>query len=136
MNETKQASVAAYSSGEIMEKVAQARISGWKELRLDQCRVQDNDLRKLLGEPGVERLQRLYLGWNRLSTLPPEIGRLTALMELYLQGNESLGLPPEILGCTWFDFTNQKGQVRAASGYSRLLLPHPYRQCIRPPAPE
>lgn len=55
---TKQPSVAAYSSEKIAERVAEARSSGWEQLGLYDCKVQDNDLRKLLGEPAVERRKK------------------------------------------------------------------------------
>ena len=41
-------------------------------------------------------LTRLDLSFNQLSTLPPEIGRLTALTRLDLSGNQLSTLPPEI----------------------------------------
>jgi len=88
--------VAAYSSEKIAKLVAQARNGGWKELGLSGCNVQDNDLRTLMAEPAVEQLQLLVLASNQLSTLPPEIGRLTALTGLFLNNNQLTTLPPEI----------------------------------------
>jgi internalin A len=41
-------------------------------------------------------LQRLDLHFNKLTSLPPEIGRLTSLQRLDLGGNELTSLPPEI----------------------------------------
>lgn len=96
MKKTKQASVAEYSSPKITKAVAQASSSGWQELNLFACGVQDNDLRKLLGEPGVNRLRILYLERNRLSTLPAELGHLSRLTHLNLESNQLSTLPPEI----------------------------------------
>ena len=88
--------MAAYSSKVIAERVAEARSRGWTWLNLYEHKVQESDLRKLLAEPGVEQLKDLSLIGNQLSTLPPEIGRLTALTRLYLHGNQLSTLPPEI----------------------------------------
>ncbi len=96
MKKTRRASAAAYSSKEIARRVAQARSNGWKELAVLGWGVQDNDLRKLLGEPGVEQLRTLDLGGNQLCTLPPEIGKLSALTTLDLHLNHLSTLPPEI----------------------------------------
>src|SRR5271166_2305477 len=41
-------------------------------------------------------LQSLHLGSNRLSSLPPEIGKLTSLQSLHLGFNRLNSLPPEI----------------------------------------
>ena len=96
MKRTTQASLIAYSSKKIAEKVVQARDSGWKKLYLFNYRAQDSDLSKLLSEPGVEQLQALELIGNQLSTLPPEIGKLTALTRLNLFHNQLSTLPREI----------------------------------------
>ena len=85
-----------YSSKEIADRVAQAARGGWENLDLMQCQVQVADLRKLLDEPGIEQLQSLDLDSNRLSTLPTEIGRLTALTWFDLRNNQLSTLPPEI----------------------------------------
>ncbi len=45
-------------------------------------------------------LTKLYLSNNNLSSLPPEIARLTSLTELYLGNNNLSSLPPEIARLT------------------------------------
>ena len=45
----------------------------------------------------LSRLEGLYLSYNRLESLPPEIQELTRLELLYLEGNPALGLPENIL---------------------------------------
>src|SRR4051812_22504331 len=52
----------------------------------------------------------LNLAGLNLVSLPPEIGRLTALEELSLHDNPPLGLPPEVLGPPWQDVSNGKGK--------------------------
>jgi len=85
--------VATYSTALIVKRVAKARRSGWVTLSLMDCGVKDSDLRTLLDAPGVEQLQGLNLSGNQLSTLPPEIGRLTALDRLYLVNNQLSAQP-------------------------------------------
>ncbi|MBI5091106.1 MAG: leucine-rich repeat domain-containing protein [Candidatus Hydrogenedentes bacterium] len=94
--QTRKTSKTPYSSKKIADRVTRARNNGWRELDLSRCEVQDSDLRKLLGEPGVENIQRLNLNDNQLSTLPPEIGQLTALTNLNLKDNQLSSLPPEV----------------------------------------
>ena len=54
-------------------------------------------LRALPPEIGrLTALMALGLAYNRLTAVPPEIGQLTALTELYLCGNQLTALPPEI----------------------------------------
>jgi len=62
--------------------------------------VQDDDLCRILSEVGVERIRTLFLGYNRLSTLPPAIGKLGSLWLLDLQENQLTTLPPEICQLT------------------------------------
>jgi len=92
----KRRSSAGYSSEQIANRVAVAKRGGWTPLVLDHCDVKGHDLRRLLQEPGVERLQILYLSSNHLSSLPPEFGYLTALREIYLKNNQLTTLPPEL----------------------------------------
>ena len=57
-----------------------------------------NQLTTLPPEIGLlTALQTLVLRGNQLATLPPEIGSLAALQILDLRDNPALGLPPEIL---------------------------------------
>ena len=56
-----------------------------------------NQLRTLPSEIGkLKNLQVLYLRFNKLTTLPPEIGELENLRTLYLRNNKLVTLPPEI----------------------------------------
>jgi internalin A len=48
----------------------------------------------------LTNLQTLNLSGNGLTSLPPEIGRLTNLRTLYLDGNGLTSLPPEIVQLT------------------------------------
>ena len=45
---------------------------------------------------GLTHLQKLFLSKNRLTSLPPSIGRLTSLQKLFLSNNKLTSLPPEI----------------------------------------
>ncbi|MDY6965618.1 MAG: COR domain-containing protein [Halobacteriota archaeon] len=56
-----------------------------------------NNLSSLPPEIGkLSNLTELDLSYNQLSALPPEIGKLTNLTELHLDRNELSALPPEI----------------------------------------
>ena len=96
MKKPRQTSVETYSSEEIAKRVAQARRDGWTSLDLSFCEVQDSDLRSLLSEPNVERLQILYIHHNPISVLPSQIGKLTRLTTLNLSANRISALPPGI----------------------------------------
>jgi Leucine-rich repeat (LRR) protein len=85
-----------YSTKEIEEQIAEANAEGWKTLDLNQCKVQDQDFRQLLTEPGIERLVALNLSGNQLTALPADIFQLTGLTRLLLGGNQLTTLPAEI----------------------------------------
>lgn len=75
--------------------------------RIEECRSRGKDGTNLnLSKLGLitlppeigklSALTRLFLNNNRLSSLPPEIGQLSALTELYLSRNHLDSIPPEI----------------------------------------
>jgi len=75
-----------------LEKIERAYKTGATELYLGE-----NKLSSLPPEIGkLQKLTKLYLRWNQLSSLPPEIGKLQKLTRLDLQGNRLSSLPPEI----------------------------------------
>jgi internalin A len=51
---------------------------------------------RIINDALIRQLQRLDLGVNLLTTLPPEIGQLTTLQRLSLSVNRLTALPPEI----------------------------------------
>lgn len=56
-------------------------------------------------------LTNLYLERNRLSSLPPEIGKLTALTGMFLNRNQITSLPPEIgklSALTWLNLNDNQ----------------------------
>ncbi|MEM6254193.1 MAG: COR domain-containing protein, partial [Cyanobacteria bacterium P01_D01_bin.156] len=56
-----------------------------------------NQLSSLLPEMGqLKMLQSLYLSFNQLSSLPPEMGQLQSLQSLDLSYNQLSSLPPEM----------------------------------------
>lgn len=59
-------------------------------------------------------LTRLDLSNNQLTSLPPETGRLTALTELFLHDNPALAIPSPILGPTLIEvYSKKKPAARA-----------------------
>jgi leucine-rich repeat protein SHOC2 len=65
--------------------------------RITDLRLRDNQLTSLPPEVGgLTALTLLDLSENQLTSLPPEIGALTALLELYIRDNQLMSLPPEI----------------------------------------
>src|SRR5258708_5989017 len=82
------------------ERIAEAAATG--ATRLD---LSDLGLTSLPTEIGqLTALQQLHLGNNWLTTLPPEIGQLHALRKRYLVHNALSTLPPEL------------GQIAAVAG--------------------
>jgi internalin A len=64
---------------------------------LTELNLSNNQLTTL--PPGIGRLTALtdlYLSRNQLTSLPPEIGQFTALKALFLSRNQPTSLPPEI----------------------------------------
>jgi hypothetical protein len=64
-----------YSSQQMQERVAGAKLAGWKELDLSGVGATPSDLSVLVTEPGVQQLRSLSLSGNRLSALPREIAQ-------------------------------------------------------------
>ncbi len=85
-----------YSSPLIESRVAKAKAEQWEVVQLNGCGLTDQDLRQFLTEKGIEWCIKLDLHNNRITTLPPEIRRLTNLTVLNLSSNELTVLPPEI----------------------------------------
>jgi Leucine-rich repeat (LRR) protein len=48
----------------------------------------ENELLQVIEQAAKEDLQSLDLGFNHLSSLPPEIGKLTSLQSLNLRSNQ------------------------------------------------
>src|SRR3954470_10227999 len=77
---------------EALRRINKAAQGGQSELELSGL-----NLVSLPPEIGrLTALTALLLYDNRLAALPPEIGRLTALTTLYLHNNRLAALPPEI----------------------------------------
>jgi len=70
---------------------AQRRIIDWRSLRLELSGLGLTTLPPEIGQ--LTALTRLDLNNNQLTSLPPEIGRLTALTELRLSRNQLTSLP-------------------------------------------
>ena len=77
---------------EALKRIAACRQSDQKILDLKNLKL--STLPPEIGQ--LTALTTLHLSENQLSTLPPEIGQLTALTELYLGGNRLRELPGEI----------------------------------------
>jgi hypothetical protein len=79
--------------------------------RLTFLGLSRNQLRVLPESLGLlTRLKLLYLDRNQLSTLPESLRHLSGLERLFLHGNERLGLPPDVVGPTWSDVRDRRGQ--------------------------
>ncbi len=78
-------------------KAAQKQIAAAQKARADKLDLKDFSLTTLPPEIGnLTALQTLILDSNQLTTLPSEIGNLTALQILSLDGNRLTTLPSEI----------------------------------------
>src|ERR1035437_9858670 len=55
----------------------------------------------------LSQLRTLDLSDNRITAIPDSLAALENLTHLFLHGNPSLGIPPEVLGPTYFEFTQQ-----------------------------
>jgi internalin A len=60
----------------------------------------EDELMQVIERAAKKDLQSLNLINNQLSSLPPEIGKLTSLQSLYLGSNQLSSLPPEIVKLT------------------------------------
>jgi Leucine-rich repeat (LRR) protein len=79
-----------YSSETIDLNIQRARLNGWHELNLSQCRARATDLHLLANEPGVENLQVLDLQGSLLlgaGGLADCFGRFNGLCRLSLCQN-------------------------------------------------
>ena len=56
----------------------------------------EDELMQVIERAAKEDLQSLFLSSNQLSSLSPEIGKLTSLRSLALGNNQLSSLPPEI----------------------------------------
>lgn len=80
---------------------------------MTELHLGDNRLATLPPEIGqLTALRTLRLQSNQLATLPLEIGELRALEALYLHDNPGLGLPLEVLGPEWHDVFNKKAKPK------------------------
>jgi internalin A len=77
---------------EILKLIEQASKDGRTELDLSNSRL--TSVPPEIGR--LTNLTRLYLGNNQLTSLPPEIAKLTNLTSLYLSNNQLTSLPLEI----------------------------------------
>ena len=83
---------AAYDKA--LKRIEECREQGKQGMRLDLSQLGLTTLPPEIGQ--LTALTRLDLRNNRLTTLPPEIGHLSALTRLSLFNNELTTLPPEI----------------------------------------
>ena len=81
---------------EILNLIEQAEKEGWTKLNLSGKKLSSvtPEIAKLTN------LTRLDLNGNLLSSMPPEIAKLTNLTNLDVSGNQLTSLPPEFTGLT------------------------------------
>ncbi|WP_424813296.1 leucine-rich repeat-containing protein kinase family protein [Roseococcus sp. YIM B11640] len=79
-----------------LEALRRGALSGARELRLGGCGLTEFP-REIFGL--AETLEFLDLGFNALSDLPEDLGRLRHLRVLFASGNRFERLPPGIGGC-------------------------------------
>lgn len=68
--------------------------------QLEMIGFKANRIHTVPGEALPPRLRWLILTDNRLTSLPPDIGRCTRLQKLMLAGNQLTALPLELAGCS------------------------------------
>jgi len=95
---------------------------------------QAREIREKLNDEGIQRrlseITHLHLGSKNLTTLPPEIGKLTALTHLDLYSNNLTILPPEIenltaltqLDITYNKLTTLPPEIRKLTALTYLYL--------------
>jgi hypothetical protein len=79
-----------------LDDLRNGTLAGARELRLDRCGLQDFP-REIYGL--AETLEVLDLGFNDLSSLPDDLGRLRRLRVLFCSGNRFERLPPSLGDC-------------------------------------
>jgi len=74
------------------------RIAGIEWLTIESCsnKQLEGILKLFIKKKLASSIRELDISWNKLTVLPPEIGRLTALFTLDVHANKLKSLPPEI----------------------------------------